>query len=188
MLAKEDCWGETGDVFIPIASHVADRGYWRAAGGLLALLLIAGESLHPVSPAVIYALLSNVHKQADPSNPMDVSLGFIQQLQSCKASVLLPWMIIPPGQDWKNLPEGHQVLLRNLLSGLNLHVSSQHPLTLHCESDCHPSSAASDTISAGPCGMDQGHCYLCIVGKWLLLFHCAIPGDAKGLQGVHLKG
>jgi hypothetical protein len=125
MLQKEGCWNEMGDALVPALSPVADRVYWQAAGALLALILLTGDCLHPVSPALVYALLSNVQAQSNPSAPMDISLGFIQQLQSSKAEALLPWMIIPPGQDWKDLPGGHRTLLRDLIAGLGLEVSNQ---------------------------------------------------------------
>ena len=123
MLQKEGYWNEIGDTMVPNSSPVTDRRYWQAAGGLLALALLAGHSLHPVSPAVIYALLSNVHRQSTPSTVMDLSLGFIRQIQNFSATTLLPWMIIPQGQDWKALPEGHKALLRDLITNLDLDVS-----------------------------------------------------------------
>ena len=100
-------------------------------GGLLALTLLSGESLHPVSPVLIYALLSNVHEQSDPSAPMDLSLSLIHQLQSSKVDALLPWMIIPPGQDWRSLPTGHRTLLWDNIAGLGLEVSAHNIHILH---------------------------------------------------------
>jgi hypothetical protein len=126
MLQQENCWSKMGDIMIPDSSPVADPGYWKVAGGLLALALLIGESPAPVSPAVIYALLSNVREQNNPSAQMDMSLGFIHELQSSKAGDLLPWMIIPPGQNWRDLPEGHRNLLRELFVGLGLDVSGQY--------------------------------------------------------------
>ena len=75
-------------------------------GALLALALLAGDNLHPVSPVVVYAIMSNIQERADLSAPMDLSLHLIQQLNNDKASILLPWMIIPPGQDPSSLPAG----------------------------------------------------------------------------------
>lgn len=123
MVGKENYWNEMGDTMVPDASPVTDRRYWQVAGGLLALVVLAGDSPHPVSPAVVYALLANVHQLSDPTVPMDLSLGFISQLESSKAAALLPWMIIPPGEDWRTLPQGHRNLLRDLVVGLGLDVS-----------------------------------------------------------------
>ena len=120
MLQKEGCWIEMGGMLIPKTSPVVDQVYWRVAGGLLALVLLAGKSLHPISLVVIYALLSNVQERTNPGLVMDMSLGLIQQLQSSKASILLPWIIIPPGQDWRTLPEGHRTLIYNLVVGLGV--------------------------------------------------------------------
>ena len=125
MLSKQGRWNNTGDFMVPDTSPITDRRYWEVAGGLLAVALLAGESLHPVSPALIYALLSNVQGQSEPSAAMHMSLGFIQQLQSSKATDLLPWMIIPPRQDWKILPEGHRTLLLDLVTNLDMGVSHQ---------------------------------------------------------------
>ena len=122
MLETGGCWNEMGDAMVPNLSPVTDQRYWLMAGGLLALALLAGDSLHPVSPAVVYALLSNVQEDSGLSAVMNVSLSFIRQLESSKAANLLPWMIIPPGQDWKTLPEGHRILLRDLITGLGLEV------------------------------------------------------------------
>ena len=103
-------------------SLVTDKKYWKVTGVLLALGLLAGESLHPISPAVIYALLSNVHQDSDPINSMNLSLGFVQQLDDLKAKALIPWMIIPPGKDWKCLPAAHRAMLRDLTANLGLEV------------------------------------------------------------------
>ena len=62
MVQKDGCWNEMGDTMIPDTSPVTNRGYWKVAGGLLALALLAGDNLHPVYPAVTYALLSNVQE------------------------------------------------------------------------------------------------------------------------------
>lgn len=112
-----------GDTVVPDTSPVTDNRYWRITGTLLTLALLAGENLHPISPVVIYALLSNVHPHPNTRAPMDLSLSFIRQLQSSKADTLLPWMIIPPSQDWKSLPDGHRNLLREFITNLDLDVS-----------------------------------------------------------------
>jgi len=112
-----------GDTVVPDMSPVTDNRYWRITGALLALSLLAGENLHPISPIVIYALLSNVHPHPNARAPMDLSLSFVRQLQSSKADSLLPWMIIPPGQDWRSLPDGHRNLLREFITNLDLDVS-----------------------------------------------------------------
>jgi hypothetical protein len=112
-----------GDTMVPDTSPVTNNKYWRVTGVLLALALLAGENLHPVSPAIIYALLSNVHQHSEATASMHLSLSFIEQLEGSKAITLLPWMIIPPGQDWKDLPIGHRSQLIQLLTNLDLDVS-----------------------------------------------------------------
>lgn len=111
-------------MMIPDSSPVTDERYWHTAGVLLALVLLAGEDPHPVSPVVIYTLLASVHT---PPNSMlatmDLSLGLIRELDEPKVATLLPWMIIPEGQDWKSLPTGHHVLLRDTITFLGLDVS-----------------------------------------------------------------
>lgn len=107
-----------GDTLVPSSSPVVDPNYWQTLGALLALALLAGDNLHPVSPVLVYAIMSNVRERADPSAPMDLSLRLIQQLNNDKASILLPWMIIPPGQDPSSLPAGHRNLLTTLVVGL----------------------------------------------------------------------
>lgn len=175
MVGTENYWNEMGDTMVPDASPVTDRRYWQVAGGLLALVLLAGDSPHPVSPAVIYALLSNVHEQSEPTAAMGLSLGFISQLESSKAATLLPWMIIPPGEDWKTLPQGHRTLLRDLVVGLGLDVSGRHLSVCVVVSD-GDSSASRDIKPPGsnPHPVDRGHCYLCNVRKRQLFLRAAI--------------
>jgi len=74
-------------------SPVTNNKYWRVTGALFTLALLAGENLHPISPAVIYALLSNVHQCSEVITSMHLSLCFIQQLEGSKANTLLPWVI-----------------------------------------------------------------------------------------------
>jgi hypothetical protein len=57
---------------------------------------------------------------------MDLSLGFLEKIEISKAKVLLPWMVIPPGQDWRILPEGHLEELWILMDGLGINVSIRY--------------------------------------------------------------
>jgi hypothetical protein len=122
-MLDEGCWKVMGDTMVPYASLVIQDRYWKPMGGLLALALLIGENLHPVSPVVIYALLCNVHPRSDPRAPMHLSLGFIEELVPSKANDLIPWMIIPPHQDWRLLPEGHRAKVLELATGLDVDVS-----------------------------------------------------------------
>ena len=108
---------------VPDLSPVVSRKYWRVVGVLLALTLRMGESVTPVSPAVIYALLSNVQDRSDPMAPMDLSLELIRSLQGSQAGIVLPWMIVAPGQDWKTLQDSHRDLLRQMITDLDIDVS-----------------------------------------------------------------
>jgi hypothetical protein len=123
MVEKEGYWVRMGDLVVPNASPVTDCGYWRVAGALLALSLLAGDNLHPVSPIVIYTLLSNIQESVRPEASMNLSLSFIQELQSSKAIDLLPWMMIHPDQDWRTLPPGHRAMLLRLVTGFGFDVS-----------------------------------------------------------------
>lgn len=116
-------WKETGDIYIPESSSVTDEKHWRTMGALLALALLAGENLHPISPAVVYALLSNVHPRPRATAQMHLSLSLLHQFDAPKANMLIPWMIIPPGQDWRSLPDGHRNILRDVVTNLNIDVS-----------------------------------------------------------------
>lgn len=107
---------------VPDTSPVTNAKYWRMTGALLALALLSGENLHPVSPVVAYALLANVHRHSEAVTSMDLSLGFIEQLEGSKANTLLPWMIIPPHKDWKELPSGHRAQLLQVITNFDLNV------------------------------------------------------------------
>lgn len=111
-----------GDTMVPETSPVTDAKYWRTTGALLALALLSGENLHPVSPVVVYALLANVHKRPEAVASMDLSLSFIEQLEGSKATTLLPWMIIPPRKDWRELPPGHRAQLFQIVMGFDIDV------------------------------------------------------------------
>jgi hypothetical protein len=115
-----------GDSVVPDTSPVTNARYWRVTGVLLALALLSGENLHPVSPVVAYALLANVHRHLDAVGSMDLSLSFIEQLEGSKANTLLPWMIIPPCKDWKGLPPGHWAQLFQVITNFDLNVRSNN--------------------------------------------------------------
>lgn len=179
MLQKEGNWNELGDTMVPNTSPVTEDRYWMVAGGLLALTLMIGESLHPVSPMLTYALLSHVHHQPTPNTVMNLSLGFIRQIQSSKAITLLPWMIVPPGQDWKTLPEPHKLLLRDLITNLDLDVSTWRSLYSSCEINC--CLLATSNIKPNvksQCPMDCSYRHLCNV--WSQLLFCFASISANG--------
>jgi hypothetical protein len=119
-----------GDTMVPASSPVTDGRYWHKMGALLALALLVGENPHPISPVVIYALLSNTNSRPDVMAVMDLNLGLIRQLHSSKADTLLPWMVIPPDQDWKCLPDGHRNLLLEVITNLDIDVSGMFFLFL----------------------------------------------------------
>ena len=115
------------DTMVPENSPVTDAKYWKVTGVLLALVLLSGENLHPVSPIFAYALLANVDRNAaEASTSMDLSLHFIKQLRSSMANTLLPWMIIPPRQDWRALPPSHQTQLLQVITNLDIDVRSNN--------------------------------------------------------------
>lgn len=140
-------WREMGDTMVPTSSPVTDHKHWRTMGALLALGLLTGESLHPISPVVVYALLSNTNARPDAVTSMNLSLSLIQQLDSSKAHTLLPWMIIPPGQSLRNLPDGHRSLLLQVITGLDLDVSGTM-LTVHFQ-------GSKPSLSSQRCRLSQ---------------------------------
>jgi len=122
-MLSEGYWEVMGDAMIPCKSPVIEDGYWKPMGGLIALALLIGESLHPVAPAVVYALLSNVLPLSDPRAPMHLSLEALAEFSPSVANNLIPWMIIPSGQDWRTLPAGHRTKVLELAAGLDVNVS-----------------------------------------------------------------
>ena len=88
VIEQEGQWRNVGDTMVPSDSPLANRTYWQAVGGFLALGLVSGIGVHPVSPVVSYALLSNINERQDPRASMHLSLRIIQQLQSNKADIL----------------------------------------------------------------------------------------------------
>jgi len=167
---------------VPNMSLVTDNKYWKVTGALLALGLLAGESLHPVSPAVVYALLSSIHQDSDPINSMNWSLHFIWQLDDLKAKALIPWMIIPPGQDWKSLPVAHRAMLRDLTANLGLEVTQVTFFLM--TADKEPLSAPSkvNQIHKRARGMDKGPCYRCNIRKPILFLLTTVLWYDAGLQ------
>ena len=121
-VSTRGCWKAIGDTMVPDTSPVTNAKYWRVTGVLLALALLSGENLHPVSPVVAYALLANVHRHSEAATSMHLSLSFIEQLEDSKAKTLLPWMIIPPHKDWRELPSGHRAQLLQVITNFDLNV------------------------------------------------------------------
>ena len=56
---------------------------------------------------------------------MHMNLRFIEELALSKAQHLIPWMIVSPGQDWRELPEGHRARILELVTFLDINVSRQ---------------------------------------------------------------
>ena len=57
MVGFSDCWKEMGDTMVPNSPLVTNNKHWHTTGTLLALALLVGDNLHPVSLLVIYAPL-----------------------------------------------------------------------------------------------------------------------------------
>ena len=126
-LTKEpNMWKLLGGWYVPDVSPVCDEQRWESIGSLLALALLTIGSIQPVSPALIYALLvTTFHtpKLADPQMMMHLSLEYIKEIDELQADVILPWMVLPPGQNWKDLPAAHRTELLLTLTGLGVDVS-----------------------------------------------------------------
>jgi len=120
-------WKPLGRWFVPDVSPVGDEQKWYSIGIFLALALLTTGSVHPVSPALIYALLAATYHKLelddDLQTSMCLSLEFIKEVDESQARIILPWMTIPPGQDWRDLPRGHRTELTIALAGLDLDVS-----------------------------------------------------------------
>jgi hypothetical protein len=123
MVKAHNMWKLVGSWYVPDPSPVFDRQKWFGFGTLLALALLTEGSISPVSPVLIYMLLARLRKLVDPLDTMHLSLNFIKEVDELQAQVLLPWMIVPSGQDWRNLPFAHRAQLLNMISGLEIDVS-----------------------------------------------------------------
>lgn len=176
-----------GDTLVPDLSHVTDNKYWRITGHLLALALLAGESLHPISPAVVYALLSKVAPHPDSVIPMHLSLALVQELCGSKADDLIPWMIIPPDQDWRTLPDGHRARLLEVLTNLDINVSGTI-LISYCGGTDHLLVVQSvKPVCRGSYPVDHRHCYRSNVWKCFLFCDHTIPRNGQRLQEVRCR-
>ena len=60
---------------------------------------------------------------ADPLDAMHLSLKFIKEIDEVRALVLLPWMTIARGQDWRQLPNPRRTQLLQMITGLEIDVS-----------------------------------------------------------------
>ena len=191
MLGKGDHWNKIDETMVPGDSPVTDSAYWKVAGMLIALVLLEGDSTCPVSPAIIYALLSNVRERQDQCALMNLSLRFISRLQisDSKAQILLPWMIIPPGTDWTTLPDNHQLQIQGLLAGLGLEVSGKH-LSFCVDGDSNSSApnGIDDEREGRPRSVDCSHFLLCIVWDSQPFLHSTIPGVVDWFPNVPQGG
>lgn len=130
MVKEQNMWKLVGSWYVPDPSPVCDRQRWFGFGKLLALALLTEGSISPVSPILIYQLLLRLPLLNDPSamlpdplHVMHLSLKFIKEVDQLQAEVLLPWMIIAPGQDWRQLPDNHRTQLLYMITGLEIDVS-----------------------------------------------------------------
>ena len=110
-LTKEQkMWKLHGSWFVPDVSPVCDEERWYSIGTLLAIALLTNGSIHPVSPVLIYTLMVASFRKprlTDIQTTMNFSLNYIRELDELQSRVVLPWMVVPPGQDWRDLPAGH---------------------------------------------------------------------------------
>jgi len=120
MVKAQNMWKLVGSWYVPDPSPVCDKQRWFAFGTLLALALLTEGSIGPVSPILIYVLLAHLRKPANPLDTMHLSLSFINQIDGLRAQILLPWMVIPPGQDWRQL---HNTHLLHTITDLEIDVS-----------------------------------------------------------------
>ena len=125
MTRLPNMWKLLGSWFVPDPSPVCDKSKWFSFGTLLALALLTNNSVYPVSPILIYVLLVGVHKPVDFFTAMRLSLNYIKEVDELQAAVILPWMIIQPRQDWRELPGIHNTKVFYMLSGLEIDVSSR---------------------------------------------------------------
>lgn len=124
MIRLPNMWKLLGSWFVPDPSPVCDKSKWFSFGTLLALSLLANDSVYPISPVLIYVLLVGVHRPADFLIAMRLSLNYVKEVDELQAAVILPWMIIQPRQDWKTLSPAHNMKVFYMLSGLGIDVRS----------------------------------------------------------------
>ena len=125
-------WKLHGSWFVPDVSPVCDEERWYSIGTLLAIALLTNGSVHPVSPVLIYALLvASFHKPrlTDIQTTMNFSLNYIRELDELQSRVVLPWMVVPPSQDWRDLPAGHRAELLEIITGLGVDVNLSYTST-----------------------------------------------------------
>jgi hypothetical protein len=123
MTKVPNCWKMIGRWYVPDLSPVCDWKKWFVFGTLLATALLAVGTVYPISLVIIHILLWHLWSSGDPYAIMDLSLQSIKEIDEERAKVALPWMIIPPGQDWRQLPHNHRVQLLYMISGLEIDVS-----------------------------------------------------------------
>ena len=123
MVKTPNMWKLVGSWYVPDPSPVCNKQKWFGFGKFLALALITMGSTNPVSPILIYVLLVCSQEVADPLDAMHLSLKFIKEIDEVQALVLLPWMIIARGQDWRRLPNPRRTQLLQMITGLEIDVS-----------------------------------------------------------------
>ena len=122
MVKEQQMWKLVSSWYVPDPSPICDGQKWFGFGKLLALALLTEGNVSPVSPILIYILLAHLQKPIDVLDAMHLSLSFIKEINELQAKVLLPWMVVAPDQDWRQLPSIHQTQLLHTISGLEVDV------------------------------------------------------------------
>lgn len=115
-------WKKIGRWYIPIISSFTEDGEWFGYGMMLGLALLVVKNANPISPILLYALLLNTGGTKDLRSVMNLSLGFIKEVDEDRAKVVLPWMILAPGQSWVQLPDAHRGNMISMFENLGMQV------------------------------------------------------------------
>ena len=107
MVKEQQMWKLVSSWYVPDPSPVCNRQKWFGFGKLLALALLTEGNISPVSPILIYILLAHLQKPINVLDVIQLSLSFIKEIDELQAKVLLPWMVVALGQDWRRLPSIH---------------------------------------------------------------------------------
>lgn len=78
--------------------------------------------VNPVSPILLYVLLLKMGGTTDLRSAMNLSLGFIREVDEHRAEAILPWMVLARGQSWVQLPPTDRTSVVSMMDNLGVQV------------------------------------------------------------------